>query len=724
MTPGGAAPSDARRDAARTGAEAPLVALHAVALDTEATGLDVRTERLVQIGAVRMTGAELLKDDRFDSLLAPGIPVPQVATRIHKLTDADLAGAPDFAEVGPRLLDWLGDAVVIGHSIHFDLALMRFEAARRGLAWREPRALDVGLLAAALEPARVDVSLDALAVSFGVTITGRHSALGDAEAAARVFAALLPRLLAAGVRTLGEAESFARRPGARIEQQDRAGWFARPDDGPDFTGAAIQHGARRAIDSFIYRHRVDEVMGAPPITADPDETLGEAALRMIEHRIGCLIVTPTPEGAGIVTERDVLHALARNGAGAAALRVGDVMTSPVISAPRETLLYRVLGRMARRNLRYIAVTGADGAVCGVFTLRTMLRERALDALTVGDEIAEATRPRHLARAQAALPGLAASLLADGLDARDVAAVIAAEGRAMTARAAELAEAAMLVEGFGPAPAAYCVLVLGSGGRGESLLAPDQDNAVVIADDYAGDLDAADDWFAEWSARMNAILDRAGVPFCKGGVMAKNRAWRKRLGEWRETLEGWARAPNPETLLNVDIFHDFAPVHGDPRLAQVLRQAATQTAQGARGLIRALGEQAGSHRPPVGLFGRLKRDDAGRVDLKAGGLLPITAGARVMALRRGVPALSTPERLKGAAERAGAGQRDAEVLTDIHRFLLRLILTQQIADIEAGERPSNRIDPKRLSPEDADRLAEAFKRLDLMQEMVRDVLQGL
>ena len=50
---------------------------------------------------------------------------------------------------------------------------------------------------------------------------------------------------------------------------------------------------------------------------------------------------------------------------------------------------------------------------------------------------------------------------------------------MTARAAEIAEAEMIAAGHGPAPADYALLVLGSGGRGESLLAPDQDNALVI-----------------------------------------------------------------------------------------------------------------------------------------------------------------------------------------------------------------------------------------------------
>ena len=62
--------------------------------------------------------------------------------------------------------------------------------------------------------------------------------------------------------------------------------------------------------------------------------------------------------------------------------------------------------------------------------------------------------------------------------------------------------------------------------------------------------------------MSDILDAAGVPFCKGGVMAKNREWRKSVADWRATIDGWVRRQRPADLLNVDIFFDAVPVHGD------------------------------------------------------------------------------------------------------------------------------------------------------------------
>ena len=251
---------------------------------------------------------------------------------------------------------------------------------------------------------------------------------------------------------------------------------------------------------------------------------------------------------------------------------------------------------------------------------------------------------------------------------------------------------------------------------------------MIDDSYTGDLDSPDDWFTRFAARVNEILDRAGIPLCSGGVMARNRPWRRRLGEWEGQLAEWAAHPSPQALLNVDIFYDFTPAHvsgsAGARLAEALRIHAMETARASLTMLRALGETAASHGPPLGLFGRIRKDDQGRVDLKAGGLLPIVAGARTIALRQGITDLTTPGRLLAAAKAAHRSEADAEILANIHGFLIRLILTQQIADLQAGIPPSNRIEINRLAHRDHDELREALGRIELMVHMLRDILQGI
>ena len=121
---------------------------------------------------------------------------------------------------------------------------------------------------------------------------------------------------------------------------------------------------------------------------------------------------------------------------------------------------------------------------GALSARDLLRLRAGEAVALGDEIDQASDVHALAAAWAKLPHVAAALLAEGVCARDIAAVISRELGALTRQAAVIAERRMRETGKGDPPCPYAVAVLGSAGRGESLLAMDQDNALIFAEGRA------------------------------------------------------------------------------------------------------------------------------------------------------------------------------------------------------------------------------------------------
>ena len=174
----------------------PLIALDAVVIDTETTGLDPRKAWIVEIAAVRLVAGRLQSKPAFRRLLHPGQPIPKPAISIHGIDDAIVAGAPVFADVWPELSSYIGGAVVIGHALGFDLAVLKRECERAGIDWVRPRTLDTRLLAEVAEPDLAGYSLDNLAAWLGVEITDRHSALGDALACARIFLAQVERLVA------------------------------------------------------------------------------------------------------------------------------------------------------------------------------------------------------------------------------------------------------------------------------------------------------------------------------------------------------------------------------------------------------------------------------------------------------------------------------------------------------------------------------------------------
>ncbi|HXV23700.1 MAG TPA: 3'-5' exonuclease [Alphaproteobacteria bacterium] len=202
----------------------PLDLLPAVSLDTETTGLDPARDRVVSLAAVPMHGCRIFQADALDRLVDPGQPISPRSTAIHGISNAMVEGAPPIAEVAAELAPLLEEAVMIGHSIGFDLKVLRCEAERCGFAWREPICLDTAQLAAVLLPDLADLNLESVAEELGVSLVGRHTALGDALATAEIFTRLLPLMREAGARTLGDAQALASRAVHLRKAQRQAGW--------------------------------------------------------------------------------------------------------------------------------------------------------------------------------------------------------------------------------------------------------------------------------------------------------------------------------------------------------------------------------------------------------------------------------------------------------------------------------------------------------------------
>lgn len=692
----------------------PLSSIPAVVIDTETTGLDVGRDRVVEIGAVRLETCAPGPQPVYSETIDPGVPIPEASIRIHGIADADVAGAQKFPERIADFAAWAGPAVVVGYSIGFDLAVLKAEHERHGVPWQPPRALDVGHLVDLVAPALPEKSLETAAGWLGVEVAGRHRALGDARLAAEIFRAVVPKLREKGIVTLAQAERAARALTNRMTEEARAGWHDMAQSGETGgDGSPVAEYAR--IDSFPYRHRVADLMKSPPLTVGNDRTVKAALATMMEKKVSSLFLPPEAAGRpyGIVTERDILRTLDRDGPAALAAPVGSLGQRPLVTIHKDEFVYRAIARMSGGGFRHLGVVDEGGALCGALSARDLLRLRAGDAVSLSDSIESARSRFELGRVWSQLTAVARALVFEEVDARNIASLISRELRALTARACQLAEAEMAEAGLGEAPAPYALLVLGSGGRGESLLAMDQDNALIIADDAPDDADA---WFEELGRRTADILNEAGVIYCPGGIMASNAVWRKPMGVWRETVRSWIERSRAGDLLNCDIFFDAQAVLGATEMADSLRAEALGLARQAPNFQKFLAMAAGKFDTPIGLFGRF-RTEAGRIDLKIGGIMPIFSAARVIALMHGVEARTTPKRLAAARGLEAVSEKDVDNLVEAHRILLNLILGQQLRDIDAGVALSNKVDPSELSGFEKQEMRWALEQVSLVSNLL-------
>ncbi|HJC69925.1 MAG TPA: AAA family ATPase, partial [Candidatus Brachybacterium intestinipullorum] len=184
-------------------APSPLAPRFAV-IDVETTGLDPERERIVEIAIVRADehGRPI---DHWATRLNPGIPMR--ATHVHGITDADVAGAPRFADLAVTIGTALQGAVVVAHNAEFDVAFLQSEFARAGMPM--PRFTSYCTLQGSTLylPQLRRRSLGECCGALGVPQHGAHSALGDAYAAA----GLLGQYLALDARTGYDAPLTATR---------------------------------------------------------------------------------------------------------------------------------------------------------------------------------------------------------------------------------------------------------------------------------------------------------------------------------------------------------------------------------------------------------------------------------------------------------------------------------------------------------------------------------
>ena len=189
--------------------ERPLSELVYTVFDTETTGLNPSGgDEIIQIGAARVVNGRLLRQESFEQLVDPGRDIPAAGIPIHGITPDMVVGQPRIDEVLPAFHQFAQDTVLVAHNAAFDMKFLQLLEPRTGLRFQQP-VLDTLLLSAVVHPNQESHRLEAIAERFGITVLGRHTALGDAVVTAEVLLKLIPLLKDMGIVTLAQARATA-----------------------------------------------------------------------------------------------------------------------------------------------------------------------------------------------------------------------------------------------------------------------------------------------------------------------------------------------------------------------------------------------------------------------------------------------------------------------------------------------------------------------------------
>jgi len=163
-----------------------------VVTDTETTGTKAETNRIIEIGAVKMQGTEVV--DEFQQLINPQRSIPGRITQLTGISTGMVFDAPTIDEVMPDYLAFLDGGIFVAHNVPFDLRFVNAELERLGEEALDAETLCTLRLARRLLPGLKSKGLSRLAQFYGIDVNGRHRALGDAEATGIVLKRFLNQI--------------------------------------------------------------------------------------------------------------------------------------------------------------------------------------------------------------------------------------------------------------------------------------------------------------------------------------------------------------------------------------------------------------------------------------------------------------------------------------------------------------------------------------------------
>jgi CBS domain-containing protein len=477
------------------------------------------------------------------------------------------------------------------------------------------------------------------------------------------------------------------------------------------------------MEAYPFQKRLSEIMSRPVATCSDKSVVRDVAVKMTEEGIAALVVTGENDRmVGIVTERDLVRkVLARDVQNPAEKPVSEVMTANPFYMTPDTYMYEAATFMFRHGIRHLPVLKGD-VIEGIVSIQDLMRFRSQKSMLLVGGANEAESVEELAEVNKEIAKVARVLLIENRSHVETMEILSYVHHSIIRRCFEIVKKSMLDDGYVMPDIRWCFLIMGSGGRKEMLLGPDQDNGFLY-EDYPAELDeAVDAFFVPFSERLVLALAEVGYHLCNGKVMVNNPAWRGRVSEWRERVSRWIKVPEPQRVRYSSIFFDFMPIAGDSSLCFDLRDTVSRLIKENPLFLFQMMELDYKHKVPLGLLDRFithkTGEHKGLLSLKENGSIFIVDCVRMYMLEQGIHAVSTIDRLDRLEELKIFNKATADHIKAAFESFTYLRLQNELRCIDKGLAPSHFLDPDGLSEQETELLKEAFKAAGKLQDSAR------
>ena len=442
------------------------------------------------------------------------------------------------------------------------------------------------------------------------------------------------------------------------------------------------------------------------IWCDGSSSVREVAQAITDSEQSCALIRSGGD-LGLVTDRDFRT---RVGSGEISIDacVSAIMSSPIITVPSNTTLASAFLRMVEAGVHHLVVIDEHEKPIGIVRAMDLASVELRNPLLIRAAIESSRSIEELAKASGLLFPSLVELHDTGIPALHVGGLMAAIVDAILVRLLNFSDSMQT-------PAIHSWLMLGSMARGEPLPISDVDTAIVWAD-LSDSFDPAEG-IRKNATYMLSRMEQCGLHRCPDGANADNPLFSRSRSSWAEVSRGWLTDPTRAgALLLSSIAADSKPL-----TQLVLGRTITDTIRAttrSNEFLRALLRFTLAKKPPIGFVRGFvvehSGEHRGNLDLKKGGLTPISALGRWLAIAQGDVRGSTIDRLNRAATAGLLKDEEADILVNAFRDIYQLVFETEIAALRSGQEGSNWISPAHLDSLTRRHLRECFRAVATIQ----------
>ena len=442
------------------------------------------------------------------------------------------------------------------------------------------------------------------------------------------------------------------------------------------------------------------------VWCDASASVREVAKAITESEQSCALIRSGDE-LGLVTDRDFRS---RVGVGEVSIDapVRAIMSTPIITVPNTTTLAAAFLLMVEAGVHHLVVIDEYEKPIGIVRAMDLASVELRNPLLIRGAIESAHNIEELSNASRLLLPSLVELHDSGIPALHVGGLMSAIVGAILVRLLKLSDS---IE----TPVAHSWLLLGSMARGEPLPISDVDTAIVWAD-LTDSIDPAE----EIQKNAKQILDQmelCGLHRCPNGANADNLLFTRSKSSWIDVSSGWLTDPTRAgALLLSSMAADSQPLT-QLALGRTITDTIRATTR-SNEFLGALLRFTLAKKPPIGFVRGFVVDQSGEhrgdLDLKAGGLTPICALARWLAIAQGDVRGSTIDRLKRAASAGLLREDESDILINAFKDIYELVFEAEIAAIRGGREGSSWISPQSLDSLTRRHLRESFRAVSAIQ----------